>query len=242
MASEARPATIAHEAVELVQRWLAESARRGRRGGESPGSRGRTPGRGAQRPRRARLRGRVRRRGRAPAGPASSPATTCSGWPAHPALPALVPCGSRSGSAVCSVPCCRGWSFRSPGGCSAAWSATWSSMRRPRSSGRRSRSCARPASRGARPPAQPQPPRRGGARREGGVAPTRGHPDAAGPRRRRLRVDQGVVDRVASSRCGRSTRRSSGWSSDSRRSTSSRRHPRRRSSSTSTWRSTATST
>ena len=92
-------------------------------------------------------------------------------------------------------------------------------------------------------PAQPQPARRGRARRARGRPPPRGHPRAARPRRRRLRLDQGLLDGRASTRCGPSTRPSSTSSSSSPRSTSwPPPSSRGRSSSTSTWRSTATST
>ena len=67
--------------------------------------------------------------------------------------------------------------------------------------------------------------------------------DAAGPRRRRLRLDQGLLHRRPALRRGPSTRPSSTSSSGSPRSTRRAASLRRgRSSSTWTWRSTATST
>ena len=127
------------------------------------------------------------------------------GRPEDPALPALVPARRHPARRRLRPDPARGSSSRSPAACCAGWSATSSSTRRPAklgpaiaqlraagASGSTSTCSARPCS----------------ARR--GDAPARGHPRAARPRRRRLRLDQGVVRRRASSRCGRSTRPSTG--------------------------------
>ena len=91
-------------------------------------------------------------------------------------------------------------------------------------------------------PAQHQPARRGRAGREGGRAPAGRHPRAARPRRRGLRVGQGLVGRQPALDVGIRRDRRARRARTSRRSTSRRPRPARPSSSTSTWRSTATST
>ena len=115
-------------------------------------------------------------------------------------------CDSPSPSAAGSRPCCRGRSSRSRAGCCARWSATSSSTRRPKRLGK---TLAKLRADGSAP--QHQPPRRGGARR------ARGQPPAAGTRELLARDDVDYVSikvsgSRASSRCGASTRPSSGSS------------------------------
>ena len=123
-------------------------------------------------------------------------------------------CGWRSGSAACSVPCCRGWSSRSPAGCCARWSGTSSSTPPPTKLG--------PAIAQLRAPGDPQ------GHGAGSTSTCSARPCSARRRRcagSRARVRCSPRDDVdyvsikvssiasASSRCGRSTRPSTGSSS-----------------------------
>ena len=195
--------TLADQAIELARRWVTESApARGRSGGadgwpaccRTPNGLPFTIGfvDGVMRP----------------GEPGGGGIPSAPRRPARAGVPALVPARGRAARRCASRPCCRRRSCRSRGACCARWSGTSSSTRDPTSSAPRSR---RSGERGAT--AQPQSARRGRARRAGGAAPARRHPRADPPPGRGLRLGQGLGDRRATSRCGRSTRSSTRSSS-----------------------------
>ena len=204
-----RPAT----AGDRRERYRGHARPRGDRPGpplagggrEDSGRRiGRATGRAAARPEGTGVRGRLRRRRDPAGGRHGSVRRPSPSWRRAPPPSCPLPCGRPSASAGSWRRPCPAWSCRSPAGCSAAWSATWSWTRPTRSSARRSRRLRKPTASGSTSTcsARPCSARRGGAAAAGDRA-------AAGPGRRRLRVDQGVVDRRAAQPVGlrRSRRR-----------------------------------
>ncbi len=205
----------------------------------TPPTRRRAPRRGAEGPERPRLHRRLRRRRHAPRRPAGSPAATSSRSRSsrRGSCPGTCAAAIRLGGVVAPGAPVGGHPDRPPRA-ARAWSATSWSTPPPAKLG----PAIAHAPRVGQPP-QPQPARRGRARRGRGRPPPRGHPRAARPRRRRLRVDQGVERREPALDVGVRRGRRARSSRSSPRSTScAGDEPARRSSSTSTWRSTATST
>ena len=170
--------------VALVRRWLAESA-------EHPGgSRRRAPRRRAEGPERARLHRRLRRRRHATRRPgrrrpqprarrASSPRSSCPGT-----------CAPPSASAASSAPVFPWIVIPIARRVLRAMVGHLVLDATPGEARPRHREAARIGQ-----PAQPQPARRGRARRGRGRPPPARHLRVPRPRRRRLRVDQGVERR-----------------------------------------------